>query len=314
MAADSVLEQDWIFDSGASFHVTSCREWFDTYTEVLDASVMLGNRSICKIAGMGNIHTAFENGQKFVLKDVRHVPKVKKNLISVGQLDDAGYHVTFGNQAWKLLRGSLVVAKGSKFRTLYPMHVSHMQESVVAVSEQPSAELWHRRMGHISAKGIKVLSSLQYLRVFDYSEFPFCEHCVYGKQVKSSYKRTRTALKVDILQLVHSDVCGPMPTKSLGGAEYFLTFVDDASRKVWAYPLRHKEQVITKFKQWVALVENKTQKKVICLRSDNGGEYKSRDFQSSCEEKGIKREWTAPYNPSSNGVAERMNRIIQERV
>ncbi|NHV87478.1 DDE-type integrase/transposase/recombinase [Escherichia coli] len=99
-----------------------------------------------------------------------------------------------------------------------------------------------------------------------------------------------------------------------GGAQYFVTFIDDFSRKVWAYPLRSKDQVLKVFQTLVTLVETQTGKKVKCLRSDNGGEYTSKAFQDFCDMKGIKREFTAPYNPQQNGVAERMNRTIQEKV
>ena len=88
-----------------------------------------------------------------------------------------------------------------------------------------------------------------------------------------------------------------MPTVSLGGANYFVTFIDDLSCKVWAYPLKRKDEVLSVFKKFVTLVEIETGKKVKCLRSDNGGEYISKSFVDFCDTKGIKRELTAPYTP-----------------
>ena len=113
---------------------------------------------------------------------------------------------------------------------------------------------------------------------------------------------------------MHSDVCGPMPVLSLGGALYFVTFIDDATRKVWVYILKRKDEVLATFQKFLALVENQSGKKLRCLRTDNGGEYVSHAFQEFCDAKGIKRDLTAPFNPEQNGVAERMNRTIQERV
>ena len=113
---------------------------------------------------------------------------------------------------------------------------------------------------------------------------------------------------------MHSDVCGPMPIMSMGGAMYFVTFIDDFSQKVWAYPLKRKEQVLEVFQRFVTLVKTHTRKKLKCLHLDNGGEYVSKAFQDFCDEKGIRREFTAPYNPSQNGVIERMNRTIQEKI
>ena len=87
-----------------------------------------------------------------------------------------------------------------------------------------------------------------------------------------------------------------MPNVSMGGSEYFATFIDDFSRKVWVYPLKKKDEVLSKFQNFVTHVENQSGKKVKCLRSNNGGEYVSKAFEHFCESKGIKRELTTPYN------------------
>ena len=116
------------------------------------------------------------------------------------------------------------------------------------------------------------------------------------------------------LELVHSDVCNPMPVDLMGGASYFATFIDDLSQKVWAYPLKSKDEVLSIFKHFVTLVEIETGKKVKCLHSNNGREYVSKSFQDFCDTKRIKRELIAPYTPPQNVVSERMNRTIQERL
>ena len=120
--------------------------------------------------------------------------------------------------------------------------------------------------------------------------------------------------KAKPLQLVHSDVCGPMPVVSMGGAQYFVTFIDDFSQKVWVYSLKRKHQVLIVFQRFVILVEMQIDKNVKCLRFGNGGEYVSKAFQDFCDAKGIKREFTAPYNPPQNGVSQRMNMTIQEKI
>ena len=106
------------------------------------------------------------------------------------------------------------------------------------------------------------------------------------------------------LELIHSDVCGPMPTRSLGGAQYFVTFIDDATCKVWVYAIKSKDQTFSYFQRFLSSVENQSGKKVKALRSDNGGEYISKEFAYFCAKKGIKREFIAPYTPTQNGVAE----------
>jgi transposase InsO family protein len=103
-----------------------------------------------------------------------------------------------------------------------------------------------------------------------------------------------------------------MRTTSFGGAKYFLTFIDDFSRKVWVYSLRLKSEVLERFKEWKALVENQSGHKVKVLRSDNGGEYTSKAFDEFLRTHGIARNTSAPYTPQQNGVAERANRTLVE--
>ena len=208
-----------------------------------------------------------------------------------------------------------MLAKGAKAGSLYPLVVSGSSvDHVLAVGSIPHVSLWHARLGHMSLKGMKMLSGLQYLPLLDYACFDSCDHCLYGKQNRSTHKKSGRPRMSEPLALVHSDVCGPMPCMSMGGAKYFVTFIDDFSRKVWAYPIKLKSDVSAVFQRWLALVENQTGYRLKCLRTDNGGEYVSHAFEQFCDDRGIKRQLTAPYTPPQNGLAERMNRTIQERV
>ena len=128
--------------------------------------------------------------------------------------------------------------------------------------------------------------------------------CAKGNNIKNPFT----------LELIHSNVCGPMSSTSLSGFEYYITFIDDYSRKTWIYFLKAKSEVFEKFKEFKALIENLSDKKIKTLRSDNGGEYTSKDFEAFCKDAEIKRELTTPYNPQQNGVAERKNRTIMEAV
>jgi transposase InsO family protein len=113
---------------------------------------------------------------------------------------------------------------------------------------------------------------------------------------------------------VHSDVCGPMSTTSLSEYVYYVSFIDNLSRKTWIYFLKSKGEVFRKFKEFKALIENLSERKIKILRSNNGGEFTSDDFITFYREVGIKRELSTPYNPQQNGVAERKNRTIMEAV
>ena len=99
-----------------------------------------------------------------------------------------------------------------------------------------------------------------------------------------------------------------MSSTSLSGFEYYITFIEDYSRKTWIYFLKAKNEVFEKFKELKALIENFSDKRIKTLRSDNGGEYTSKEFEAFCKDAGIKRELTTPYNPQQNGTEERMGR------
>lgn len=114
------------------------------------------------------------------------------------------------------------------------------------------------------------------------------------------------------MDLIHSDLCGPMSDATLSGFSYFVTFIDDYSWKTWIYFLKTKEsdEVLNRFKEFKELVENQTERRIRVLRSENGGEYTSGGFVDFCGGGGIKREFTVPYNLQQNGVVERKNRTI----
>jgi transposase InsO family protein len=105
-----------------------------------------------------------------------------------------------------------------------------------------------------------------------------------------------------------------MPSSSISGYVYYVSFIDDYSRKTWVYFLKSKDEVFSKFKEFKVLIENLSERKIKILKSDNGGEYTSKEFANFCKDAGIKRELTTPYNPQQNGVAERKNITIMGAV
>ena len=116
------------------------------------------------------------------------------------------------------------------------------------------------------------------------------------------------------LDIVHSDICGPMIATSLSKYVYYVSFIADYSHKTWIYFLKGKNEVFSKFKEFKTLVENLSKNKIKVFRSDNGGEFTSGEFKTFCNEVGIKRELSTPYNPQQDGVAERKNRTNMEAV
>ena len=116
------------------------------------------------------------------------------------------------------------------------------------------------------------------------------EPCAEGKHHRSKFPTAGGKRGKEILDLVHSDVCGKMSTGSLSGCEYFLTIIDDKTRYTSIYVLKHKDEVFTRFLGWKALVENSTGRKLKALRTDNGGEYTSKEFETYLKQNGIRHE------------------------
>jgi transposase InsO family protein len=136
-----------------------------------------------------------------------------------------------------------------------------------------------------------------------------CKGCALGKYTKTAFPSSNSRA-TGILDLIHTNVCGPMSSASLSGFLYYVTFTDDFSRKSCIFFMKTKGQVFKRFQEFKALVENQTGKKIKVLRSNNGGEHTSNEFSDFCAREGIKREVIVPYNPQQNGVAERKNGAI----
>ena len=113
------------------------------------------------------------------------------------------------------------------------------------------------------------------------------------------------------LELVHSDLCGPLPSASFSGFKYFLTFNDDYSRCTWVYFLKLKSEVFNMFLAYKALVEKQSGHQIIKLGSDNGGEYVNNKFTIFCTEQRIQQHHTVSYTPQQNGVAEQKNHTLK---
>jgi transposase InsO family protein len=140
-----------------------------------------------------------------------------------------------------------------------------------------------------------------------------CKGYAQGKNVKKPFPSSDSKAK-GVLDLINADVCGPLSATSLSEYVYYVSFIDDFSRKTWTYFLKNKDEVFSKLKEFKALVENLSERKIKVLRSRNGGEFTSGEFKEFCREVGIKRELSTPYNPQQNGVAERKNRSVMEAV
>ncbi|XP_063370326.1 uncharacterized protein LOC134658603 [Cydia amplana] len=145
-------------------------------------------------------------------------------------------------------------------------------------------------------------------------ELKDCATCLKGKMASQPYPSASTHRASQALQLIHSDVMGPLPVESWGGSRYVVTFTDDHTRMTHAYTLKKKNEVLATFINYKNLVEKQYGLPIRTLRSDGGGEYCSHAFTDYLTKHGIVHQTTVPYSPSQNGVSERLNRILLDKV
>ncbi|KAL4272870.1 hypothetical protein GQ457_13G029760 [Hibiscus cannabinus] len=253
------------------------------------------------ILDSGSIRLKNQDGSTRVLTNVRYVPSLKKNLISLGALESKGSVVTLRDGVLKVTSGALVLMKGIRKNNLYYYQGSTVIGAVAAASEGDNLDstlLWHMRLGHAGEKSLQILAKQGLLKGAKACKLQFCEHCVLGKQKRVKFGTAIHDTK-GILDYVHSDVWGPSKTPSLGGKHYFVTFVDDFSRRVWVYAMKSKDEVLKIFLKWKNMIENQTGRKIKRLRTDNGGEYRSDPLFDVCQEHGIVRHFTVRNTPHS---------------
>jgi hypothetical protein len=329
--ASSITHADheaWLIDSGASFHMTPHREWFYEYEKYDGGNVFLANDSTTRIIGKGRVKLRLIDGRIRTLLGVLHIPGMARNLIFVRKMEDVGVKTFFEKGTCRMVRGAMLLMRGVRFGTLYKLlgstisdgcnssivpDIEFEEERTPTVSGE-KVMLWHQRLGHIGEKGLRLLHDKGMVEGMSNCslDFDFCEHCLYGKQNRVRFPSGATRAE-GILQLFHSDVFGPVSVPSLGKSMYYVSFIDDFSRKTWIYFLRKKSEVFDMFKEFKALVENQTEKQIKVLRTDNGGEFCGNEFEEFCKKCGIARQKTTPYTPQQNRVAERMNRTLMEK-
>ena len=205
------------------------------------------------VIGMGDVRILLPDGSVWLLEKVRHIPDLRRNLIFVGQLDDEEHAILFIGGTWKVTKGARVLACGKKTGTLY---VTSSRRDIIRVADaSTNTSLWHHRLGHMSEKGMEMLLSKRKLPELKSIDFDMCESCILGKQKNVSFLKTSKTPKAEKLELVYINLWGPSSVASFGGSRYYITFIDDSSRKVWVYFLKNKSDVFETFKKWKAMIE-----------------------------------------------------------
>ncbi|GJV31084.1 retrovirus-related pol polyprotein from transposon TNT 1-94 [Tanacetum coccineum] len=286
---------EWIMDSGGSFHMTPRRDFLFDFKEFNGGAVLLGNNRACVIMGIGMVRVQMKDGSNFVLENVSYIPELKRNLISLGTLDREGYTVKLQNGRVKVIKGSLMgLSRTMKGNCVYSL-------DGWAESGEASVRFIQERKKFIARLWINAWVTL------------VKQACMNWKKERVSFGRGQHMTE-GVIDYVHADLWGPSRVESMSGCRYFLSIVDDYSRRVWVHFLRHKNEAFNKFKEWKQLVENQTGRKLKKLRTDNGLEFCNQEFNNLCKESGRGRHLTVAGTPQQNGLAERMNMTLLNKV
>ena len=317
----------WTVDSGAARHITPFKHLL-CETEALqqDLYITFGNDTTAAVECVGNICMKIVIGgelKTIKLHNVLFVPGASCNLLSVKQATSKGATITFTDGKCQLVKnGETVLEAWNEEENLYTFHADYALEEKnvkTLAANVETAELWHKRYGHLGYDNLKKLLDgymVEGINVtateFQTAKEAVCDTCVRAKQHRLPFPTSLTKT-TGILDLLHMDVCGPMPVQSLGGSRYFATILDDYSDLCMVRTIPRKSDVTEFVKDSIEYLETQSGKKVKGIRSDGGGEYINNDLGQYLKDKGIVHQTTAPYTPQQNGKAERLNRTLMER-
>jgi hypothetical protein len=311
--SSSIVTDVWYVGSGIPCHMTGHKDFFISLREGgVNLHIELGDDARYKAQGRGTLTFQRELGKSPLFADVLYVPDLTNNLILVSTLEDKGFEVTFyGGKVYIRPKGSTTkMGKmiGVRSEQVYRLHFEPAKALVSSSTDL--GELWHRQMTHLHFGAFghlrQIVTGMPQIAAEKHDP---CKGCALGKYVRKAFPSSEHRSK-GILDLIHSDACGPMSVQSVSGFSYYMIFIDDYSRKTWIYFLKTKDEAFYRFREFRALVENQSGRRIRVLGSDNGGAYTSNEFVEYCVVEGIKKELTVPYNPQQNGVAERKNRTI----
>jgi len=302
---------EWCIDSGATSHMCANKSRFITFEE-WQQEIELADNNCVVAQGRGSIRIKTTTCV-VTLQDVLYVPNLNRNFISVGRALKQRLKVIFDDDyALLKTKDNEIIMKANEENNLFIFREE--KPSCYQLSGN-NAVKWHYRFGHLNYKSLNDLSNKDLVRGFDCNKIEKdtkCVVCMKSKAHVMPYPNASESRAKEKLQLVHTDVCGPFKTASIGGSHYFVTFIDDMSRRVFVYFLKGKDEVFEKFKTFKNMAEKQTGQKLKAIRSDNGREYVNKQFDQYLSENGIVRQLSTAYCPQQNGVAERFNRTLIE--
>lgn len=333
---------EWVIDSGAGRHSTGNRSvFFELEPLTIPRSIQYGNGEELPATHQGSIILNRGGGvhTRTVLRDVLYVPGQQANLMSVRQISEAGgevsisslkgtCYITFEDKRVMTAathKSGLWAVQGCKYEQNSNKNSSNSSFAATAAEVPPSAQLqeaqkWHRRYGHLSFKTLGKMARANLVQgmegisagAFLEADKRPCEQCHQSKQTRQPFRSTGHSSS-KVLDLLHSDLSGPISPPTLEGEKFVITLQDDYSGLSMVQLLKNKSDAAASLKHMITRMECQTEQKVKQIRTDNGTEYVNNNLSAFFSSKGIIQQNTMPFSPEQNGVAERVNRTLMER-
>jgi GAG-pre-integrase domain/Integrase core domain len=305
-------KEAWIIDSGASDHMTFCKNDITDNIEPRKREIINANGKSSPVTGAGTIHIS----PSMTLSNTLLVPSLTTKLLSVGQICEERNYAVLMYPKFCLFQDILtkeIIGRGSKRGGLY--HLEDINEgSAFSTSSlfsncKNKVLVWHKRLGHPSFGYMKNLFPELFVNCENH-KFE-CETCIKAKSHRVPYPKSLNKCR-SLFDLVHSDVWGPAPITSKTQHKWFVLFIDDCTRMTWLYLLKNKNEVIDVFQSFYKMIYTQFGKKVKMVRSDNGGEFVNKTLKIFFNNEGVLHETSCVGTPQQNGVAERKNRHVLE--
>ena len=268
----------WLLYSACCNHMTYSPDGVPSHTSTSLPTIYTANCSLMHVSHLGNVSTP-----ALSVSNVYQIHKLTHNLLSVGQLTELGFSLTFSSTGVVVqdFQTGQIVGTASKVGRLFELiflHLPSSRLSAFVVSEQSnfSLALWHSRLGYASISKVKQLVYKGLLgsvsnKSFDYMPYQF------GKQtVLPFYNSVSHALSY--FDLIHSDVWGPSPIHTSGGSHYFAIFVDDFSQYTWIYLFKNRSELYQIYRDFTKMIETRFFKPIKVFIYDNAQEYKAHEF------------------------------------
>ncbi|KAI3684802.1 hypothetical protein L6452_34028 [Arctium lappa] len=305
----------WFFDSGCCNHMTPCTDGFVSKKPPQQfTSVRTADNTGLPVSFSGNVSTPH-----IQLPGVLNVLKLSLSLVSIAQLIESNLIILFHSSGCVVQDPKTKQILGLGRKVGWMIEVVYLRlplpytSLIASVSSTASFELWHARLGYLSLARKKSLAHLGLLGNCVSTDNISCLSCKLGKHHALPFELNKFS-STSSFDLIHFDVRGPAPHPSMGGARYFVIFIDNHTRFTWIYLMKHRLELPKIYIMFARMIHIQFSKSIKILRADNAMEYKESSLLSFLQSQGTLSQYSCPGTSPQNGRTERKHCDILDTV